>query len=579
MTVIHQEFGYLEDEYLDFLPYLTGHTHGHMGFQTTAVIEDDNPIGFQAEGQIVDFQNNLGFQVATITIDFLDPDGYQATATIEDDDPIGFQSQAQIVDFLDPQGLQAEGNIQDFLDEIGSQANAVIESQDEIGAQAAAQIIDFEDAEGVQATAQIAATTDEMGFQVRQDSSMVHLTHGKYLTESYLTTSYLADLFCLIMGFQAEAIIDEETALGFEVNGGTEDFPVALGFQASTQILDFLDEKGFQAEAVIEDFLNELGFQSQGIIEESLELGFQAELQIDDDVFLGFQAESVSIELVGMQVRSAIYNSENFRILCEFPSRGVTVNNWTANFQATGDFDVNNVNTDIEEQVWRSASGVKTGIQLGCDTGVVQGVAVDTVFISGTNLTTSATVTLNGSNSPIYATIDRTITLVPLDNGRMYHISADLPLTSQRYWRLDIDDPTNTEDPEIGIILFGAAQIFSGECIVDQIGFQQRDFTKAVRTEGHTNVTVSRSQKRIVTLEFRDLDADLGNYSLMRDIFEEFRTTLKCLYIPTPDPTRQNITDRYAVFAKMTEVPVEQHNNKGPTNTHVSFSLNLDESL
>ena len=61
MTVISQEFGYLESDYLED-PYLTGLVHGNVAFQATFVIEDDKPLGFQAEAQIIDFPKPVGVQ-------------------------------------------------------------------------------------------------------------------------------------------------------------------------------------------------------------------------------------------------------------------------------------------------------------------------------------------------------------------------------------------------------------------------------------------------------------------------------------------------------------------------------------
>ena len=60
----------------------------------------------------------------------------------------------------------------------------------------------------------------------------------------------------------------------------------------------------------------------------------------------------------------------------------------------------------------------------------------------------------------------------------------------------------------------------------------------------------------------------------MREIFEYAGTTLKCLYIPVPQQA-----SRFAVFAKMNEIPAETHNYKGADADYVDFSISVDESL
>ena len=63
---------------------------------------------------------------------------------------------------------------------------------------------------------------------------------------------------------------------------------------------------------------------------------------------------------------------------------------WRSNSTAAGDFSPFNLNTDLVEQKWRSAT--LTGINLDCDTERAQGVFMDTLGILEHNLTTSATV-------------------------------------------------------------------------------------------------------------------------------------------------------------------------------------------
>jgi hypothetical protein len=290
------------------------------------------------------------------------------------------------------------------------------------------------------------------------------------------------------------------------------------------------------------------------------------------------QFESKNIVSIGQQVLATLYNSTNLRILCEFPSRGVTDTNWTATTTASGDFSVQNLNTDIVEQVWRSSPGSIVGVRLACDTGLPQGVFLDTLAMLNTNLTRSASVILVGSTVSDFSIIGASIVL-PVDEVNTYYIAPELPTEGFRYWRIDIDDPTNTDGYiEVGTVVFGASNVFQGECFVDQVDFQLQDFTDSVRTEGFTNVSNSRALKRKVRLEFRFLNFQRNNYKILRSLFETYRTTHKCLWIPTPSLTDKEVTSRFASYAKLTTLPNERHNYKGGNADYVSFNIEYDES-
>jgi hypothetical protein len=519
MTTVTQFLDYLETPYLEF-SYLGEAAIGSTGMQATFTIEDDAPVGVQTEFSISP-SNSTGFQITTGLFIHILCKGYL------------------VDDYLSGPYLSADG------------AYCVVG-----GVQAEFSIVDFESPLGFQALVGTEVFTGtQTTFEIDDDNPI---------------------------GVQTEFnIVDSLNPLGIQVLAGTVDKLSPLGVQTEFNIVDSLNNTGVQTEFNIVDFLNNTGIQSEFNIEDFLNAtGMQTTFSIVD--FLnntGMQIDVIVENYVGMQFRSVIYSATAFRTMCEFPSRGTVVNNWSST-STEPLFSVNSVNTDIVEEVWRSASSVKTGIILTCDTGLVQGVAMDTLAILNTNITTSATVTVEASNDAGFGTIERSITLVPLPNGNMYHINAGVEFTSQRYWRVNIDDPTNPEDYlQIGLIVFGTGDIVINECFTDSIQFEQRDFTKTVRTEGQTTVAISRSQKRRVSLDFQSLLVGGGNYELFRNIFETYRTTLKCLWIPTPDPTDQTITDRYAVFSKLSSVPIESHNNKGPTTIYVSFTIDLDESL
>ncbi len=278
---------------------------------------------------------------------------------------------------------------------------------------------------------------------------------------------------------------------------------------------------------------------------------------------------------VRAQINFQLYNTFNLRVLNEFPSRGSDGTNWTANTTATGDFSVNNLNTDIVEQVWRSDTGDVSGITLSCDTEVSQGIFLDTLAVLNHNFTTSASVVLQGSNDSGFASIGFTETLDVLDEPNLYYISPTLPTTSYRYWRFLISDSTNTADYlQVGTIVFGSAVIFQGETIVDRVRRRTVHFADKVRTEAFTNVSNDRALKFAVVMQFKNLNYTQGNYSSIREVFLMARTSLKCLWIPTPD-----IPERFAVFGKISEIPEEEHNVKGEDEDYVDFTLEVDESL
>jgi hypothetical protein len=464
--------------------------------------------------------------------------GMQANIIIETQTARGMQSQIVIADQLYPVGMQAQITIQNYLNQIAMQASVTIAAATKtVGMQAMANILDFYDSNGMQANVNILDYLRNMGFEARIDKYPTGVCQDSgYLGDEYLVFPYLTEIFCTRPGMQAHINI--------------LNFNDANGMQSKIQILDYLKPVGMQAKITIQNYLKPIGFQ----------------------------ADVVRSSAYGMQALATIYNTTNLRILCDFPSRGLTASNWTSNSTMGGDFSVQNLDTDVVEQVWRS-NNILTGVQLKTDTGLPQGVFLDTLAILNHNLTRSAVVTLLGSNDPTFAVIGVTIPLEPrLTN--IFYIAPTLPTSGYRYWRLDIDDVTNAASYlEVGTIIFGAADIFQGECFVDEIEFELKDYADTVRTEGFTNVANSRTQKRRLKLDFRSLDFNQRNFTIIRDMFERDRTINKCLWIPTPSDTRQDITARFAAFGKLSVIPTERHNNKGPDNDYVTFTCEVDESL
>lgn len=313
-------------------------------------------------------------------------------------------------------------------------------------------------------------------------------------------------------------------------------------------------------------------FQIEKVITDSTDKRFQVSQRIDQTHDVLFQINRVQFRSILYQINRVLYNTKRLRVLLDFASRGVTGNNWTASSTATGDFAARNLNTDIVEQCWRS-NGSKV-VSLTCDTEVTQGVFVDTIAILGHNLTRSATVEVQASNSPTFAVYDQFFMTVNR-TANMYYVAPKAPTQSYRYWRFAINDTTNTAPYlQIGTIVFGNSILMVANDITDTVRRSTRHFSDKVQTEGFTNVSNDRSIKYGLGVEFRSISYDGADYTNLRRIFDTARTSLKCLWIPTPE-----YPERFAVFGKLSAIPEEQHVALGPKEDYVSLNVDVDESL
>lgn len=286
---------------------------------------------------------------------------------------------------------------------------------------------------------------------------------------------------------------------------------------------------------------------------------------------VGGQFQMTNLKVIRAQYLAALYNTKLFRVLWKFPSRGNDGETWTVSLggTASGDFGVNNLNTDIVEQVYRSTG---TSVILQCDTQVAQGIFNDTVAILGHNITVSASVTMQASNDPSFSTTEYSEALA-VTTEDIYWVSPTLPSTPYRYWRFVINDPTNPSGYiQIGTIVFGSALIFHGECFVDTLQRSKVHFADKVETEGFTNVSNDRALKKKISLSFRSMEEDRANYKNLSEAVDTVRTSLKALWIPDPQRMRG-----YAVFAKLAEMPDETINYKAIG--YIDLDLNMDESL
>jgi len=525
-------------------------TSDTVGAQLSAVIDDQRTASSQVlaiakgtEGA----SSQVEFQVAGES-----SNGAQFAGNVSLPTTLGAQVEAHIVDSVTSLSSQAEFTVIDFDSQHGQFLASLTQPQT-FGSQ-------FD----------VTQVTSESGRFSMYVTPILHLHCGSYLMQPYLQDPYLLAKYCAHfrsqVNFEPQGIARARSQFEAVI---TKDDPRRAQFNA---IIRSQYELSCQFQGVI---LNTVEFSNQfeAVVDEDAFSGSQFEGTITDSAFVGGQFDGLVSFNLNSQFRAVLYNANNLRILCDFASRGTTANNWTASTQATGDFGVNNVNTDIVEQTWRGADLVKTSVLVSCDTGVPQGIFLDTLAVLNHNLTTGAVVFLQGSNDN-FSTVEESIRIF-VTNENFFYIAPTLPLNSYRYWRLSIDDATNSNDYlEIGTILFGSSTIFQGECFANPIRFKRIHFKDVVFTEGFTNVSNDRGIKRRLGLDFRSIDFSGGNYSNLVDIFETSRTNLKCLWIPTPA-----YPGRYATFGKLVELPDETHTDNGQDANYVDLTVEVDESL
>lgn len=401
-------------------------------------------------------------------------------------------------------------------------------------------------------------------------TTMNHFTVPQYALTPYSQNPYASAFLDAKVPFQAEIIGVGQEFIGLQARQ-TITKNVWSAFQARATISQ---NRFFPFQSrITQTRISAQAFESLLTVTRTVSAAFQSDITITKTVNQAFQALIIGVRFSAFESRIVIYNTNNLRILADFPSRGISGENWTASSTQAGDFSANNLNSDITELVWRSADGVKTGLTLICDTEVPQGVFVDTVALLNCNFSGSASVFLDGSNDLGFATV-ATVS-IPLENKKnAYYIAPVLPFQSYRYWRFRIDDIGNANNfVSIGTIVFGSAVIFAGECFTDVVKFGRRQFVDQVFTEGFTNVKNDRGQKNNLSLDFRQINFLKANYRNLVEIFENKSTLLKCLWIPTPQ-----YASRYAVFGKLTELPNESHNDRGAGHDYIDLSVTVDEA-
>lgn len=420
----------------------------------------------------------------------------------------------------------------------GIQFKAEIETSDDYGIQSLATISDYRKNSGIQWRADV-TTKRYYDIEYYSERGIAHTTEvseSGYLSGGYCSGAYLGAGYKAHLPIQFFGTLNTFDQLSTQYQGN-----IAAFRQGSVQWLSIINAKRP----------------------------------------LSLQFFSLKVSPVALQYNVVIYNTDNLRILVDFPSRGLDGKNWTAtNFKA-GHFHPNNLNTDVTEEIWRTDDGITT-VTLNCDTQLPQGVFIDTLAILNHNISTSADVTLIGSSTPDFQllTTSEPIQLRMSNESNYYYIAEEYPRVSYRYWRVVIIDPTNPFGYIFaGSIMFGSSLIFQGECFIDEVAFTIQDFTDTVKTAGFTNVANTRAMKKKLSLEFRFLNYLRANFRNMRQLFLQQRTVLKSLWIPTPSPYDQDLNARFAIFGKLVAIPQENHKSMGQTADYVSFAIDIDESL
>jgi len=298
--------GYLDAPYLDD-PYLGGTGFHAWGMEVNLVIDSTKVAAMEVLRNVVDFTAPFGSEVQRNISDALMPIGSEVQRTIDSTHVIGMEVYRLTV-VNDYRGMEVARLVDDFLNVTGSEAELTIESSGLKGSEVARFVQGFPAATGMEVNRQILDTFRSVAMEVRRDQSMASWLCEElgYLEQPYLGEPYLVAGICAQMGAEVARVLFKTPATGMEV---------------------------------------------QRTINSSKPQGMEVLRQIVDAPHaVGMEANRLSSAKIGMQVRLVLYNTNRLRILVEFPSRGTSGLNWTASSTAAGDFNVNNLNTDIVEE-------------------------------------------------------------------------------------------------------------------------------------------------------------------------------------------------------------------------------------
>ena len=558
------ERDFLQDE------FLTSTTTTNRAFQFNVAVNADRSIANQFAGVINNYASRA-FQFEQFVADQEKSLAFQFNQEVTTARSIALQGE-QLVDAARAIAAQFEAFVDNVENSIGLQFDQITEGTTRNIAAQFEQLVNAARSRALQFEAIIEDKTQSVAHQFKLGNFLHAICeNGGFLEGDFLSQEFLARCINVGVPIQFEAIV-----AGIEKSVASQ-FEVGVTATKSPAVQHEVIVNAARSLAVeFKQFVNasrSLAMQLEQVVETDRSLAAQFEVVVADvERSLATQFELLIIQAVALQFNVNLYNSDRLRVLCEFASRGVDpASNWTATNTAAGDYNVNNINTDIIEQVWRTQTGT-TNATIVCDAGTPR--FVDTLAILNHNLTASATVIFEGADDPSFSPVGVSLSLATLGDTNLYWISPTLPTQSFRYWRLVITDLTNSDNYlKIGIVLFGSAIIFNEECFSNPIKKRDVNFVDGFQTEAFTSIQNDRGLRREIGLDFENLNSNGGNYDNLLNLFRTYRTTPKCLWIPDP-----RYPSRYAIYGKLTEIPQETHQDMGEDADYVSFSVEIDEA-
>jgi len=523
-----------------------------LGTQVDLEIHGSNSVSVQVESKI-DTEFDTGIQVLKSITDYEKDNSVQAELKINYELSNGVQSELSIFDeaVLSNQiekisnvynvvSSQIEKFIEDKIYNLSTQVDLEIQDSLSVNIQIELKNI-YSNNTSTQIEKFIEDITAPFGVEVVR-GGLLHIPCPRYLMAPYLTDKYLAECFTTPMGTQIDLGVKERLDIGSQIDQkiNFEDITstqIELRThnvnEVSTQI-DLKKVTDLQLKTQVEkriDYISVNGTQIESRIDHDSKIGSQARLHIMssyDDLYLPIQIElkinvfalefvqvlkkiyvqghlGVQILKIGevshkTQVNKVLYNITQLRILTDFASRGVPAQNgetWTNDVPdaiAEGDYDPNNLNTDILEQITKTAPGVR-GFSVLCDTGKPN-TYVDTIAILNHNFTKGSTLEIYGYTSDPNGAADITIRpTVELENT--YWISPEIPSNPYRYWRIFVLDYNNPYSLYMGVVVIGSSKIVSlAECFDNPVTFGFKHFKDTIETEGFSPVSNDRAIRK-----------------------------------------------------------------------------------
>jgi hypothetical protein len=605
------EQGYLEDTYLTPYSYLSGQIQNAICAQVEMKINDQVDVNTQVEMRVFD-ESAINTQTEMRIVDKLEPINTQVDMRVFKEDDVNTQVEMRIVDPTDdpilntqvemqvkpeiPVNTQVEMRIVDEDDDFIANTQVDMQLKPEQGLPSQVEMKRFIESDIFTQVDMRLFATPSISSQIEMKiididagalpmqvkiGQLAHYICGGYLTQPYLEEPYLAYRMCAHLGTQVDmrnfVLPPINTQVDRRIVDPTDD-PIVF-----TQVEMRIKERGFPTFTQVDmRRFTDTAFNTQvdrRIVDvtDDPHVLTQVEMRIQERPFpFNMQVNMLKSEKLNAQVTMVIYNITQLRLLCNFISRGTEAlggNNWVS-VQAVspGDYSPNNLNTDIVEQ--RTQTPSVNLWQLRCNTGNPNSF-VDTIGILNHNFSRGATVEVAGSDDPAFGTIKFSYPMT-VEDVNMYYIAPTLPNIPAQYYQFTISDPGNSEGIlKIGTIVFGSGIIMTRkEQFLNPVTYGFRHYKDTLETEGFTSVSNDRALRKFLNLTYAQLVREGGNFRALRQYILDAKTDLKCLIIPRP-----TVPSALAVFAKMSQLPEEQHNAIDDNNWRIDMTFDWDESL